>query len=948
MNGLQGNGQHHDEDDDELPELIAFRPMVGGSDQRTAVEENSDDELPPLMSSTGGQIATSVPPTKPSPKPEARPEARPVLTAPRFSARPGNLAALGSLGASRARSDGYEEKRDVAAQPRSAVPARPALARKLPDDPVVRAWALVSYSRWEDTLLAAAEGARMCRGDAACQAELLRASTRARIGKDDSDEALAEALSIVRAEIDSFVNSTESLAEGLALLAETEVLLAKALPGEAIRSAEMALLILQEVGDEQRQAAAHVALGSAQLDWAQNHRAVKSAAAAIALLPKDAQKLSLAEAQDLIRAHSVEGQAHLAQKKANEAVLAAGRAAVLAERLGDFSATSAACCVAAQGHLLKQNGAEAAIRAASRAVAFAKDAGNERQEATASTTLASAYISCGMVQEAFKAAREALSVARACGSTAQINSALEVIISIHMMDGNAVKALTASEEEVVHAKKAKHVKREAFALQKVALALSSQGRPREALRRASEARDLFRESKDQQGEAKALIFMAELHIKSKRESEALRSLKDAALVCREAGDVKTLVAVLQTETSLYLSRGDEENALRCAAAQVAAWHDSGYRHEEAQSLLGHADLVSTTKGHQSTESVKHARKALEIFEELEDKTSQVTAMLAVGNYYLAMGNCSEAMKLAKEARALAKAESDAILESSCLHMILNNYLTQSKFDEAIRVAKESVELCKKATDERGQAAAWQGLSQANLAASERRPGTSCLGDGLQAAESAMKLWKASGDKLGQAHAHHLLCTAQLYSKNIAAAQQHAQEMKDIAEELNEVALSGQAHMNLAQASLAAGCHGEAVKAAEEAVQIFQKIGDKTNLALAKNCKDIVTAGVEEARRHGRSGGRFQPTFHGGVMSMLQEGMVPAVGGAPVPARGFAAGVTSFGFGAKGPRDESQPETRKATDAAVAARAAAWGPVSGIKQSTPAGADATQNRGAAGL
>jgi len=211
-----------------------------------------------------------------------------------------------------------------------------------------------------------------------------------------------------------------------------------------------------------------------------------------------------------------------------------------------------------------------------------------------------------------------------------------------------------------------------------------------------------------------------------------------------------------------------------------------------------------------------------------NKPGQASMLLASGEISNAEKEPVKAMDLAVDIQDLLPSCGDRSqdIEMQLLTMKVNSCLLQSKGDMAMTSAKELRGLASKKGDSEAEAAAWQAIAGVHQMQEAEEQGTSTAEDVLQAAETALKIYKEAGKKSGEATALNTVARAQLRMDKVSVGTKTAEDALEIFKELDQTRGVVSVLETLVQAHSMLGNPAAALKLAQKELASVRQAGSK--------------------------------------------------------------------------------------------------------------------------
>jgi len=221
---------------------------------------------------------------------------------------------------------------------------------------------------------------------------------------------------------------------------------------------------------------------------------------------------------------------------------------------------------------------------------------------------------------------------------------------------------------------------------KEAARLARQYHPEEVVEGPSEqAQKLFAELCDRGSEALALQAVAQAHLEMEKPAEAVVAATQAVAMAKKAEDKKKLVEAYVFAAQMTMAG---------AGSEVFAGKDQ-YR----------------TIKRAGTKALKTAKEALAQAKKLDDRFTLGSAVYAVAQVQVALGQNDEALKGANQAVELFRAIEAQRAEADAIVLVAEVYLASGDLNRCVDVAEKAVGLAQKCKDVGVENRAYEGLGR---------------------------------------------------------------------------------------------------------------------------------------------------------------------------------------------------------------------------------------------
>lgn len=266
-------------------------------------------------------------------------------------------------------------------------------------------------------------------------------------------------------------------------------------------------------------------------------------------------------------------------------------------------------------------------------------------------------------------------------------------------------------------------------------------------------------------------------------------------------------------------------------------------------------------------AIKSWQQALSMYQQLQDRQGEKTALSGLGAAYLGVANYSKAIEFMQILLPIAKATNDRKTEAQALGNLGIAYKELGKYDKAIESQQQALVLMQAIKDRQGEGQVLGNLGNAYEAVGDYdksldayqqsltiaketkdRPGEAVslanigaifanLGKYDQAIESykeSLAIAQSINDKLGEAHTLNNLGAAYQAQKNVAKAIESYSQALSIARAINDRRLEAITLGGLGLAYADQRDYAKAIEQQQQTLKIAQAIGDRRLQGLALN------------------------------------------------------------------------------------------------------------------
>uniref|UniRef100_A0A7S0B6A1 Uncharacterized protein n=1 Tax=Pyrodinium bahamense TaxID=73915 RepID=A0A7S0B6A1_9DINO len=292
----------------------------------------------------------------------------------------------------------------------------------------------------------------------------------------------------------------------------------------------------------------------------------------------------------------------------------------------------------------------------------------------------------------------------------------------------------------------------------------------EATQAAKDVLALFRKSGDKEGEAAALNLLANAYLVGGEPATAVKTARMALSIFLEKDNKLAELPILETLMDANLVKKDVDEAMRAAKEIVKITMFLGKKKSAAFALLAVADV--TLASGKPGGAVKAAEESAEMFKAEGDTDGQAAAFSTIYRVHRTMSKPASAKKAAQQALQLVKGNKQA--EAAASLMVADS---QPASKDSLEAAKTAVGLFKGNGDRGGEACAMVALACAYISQAQKQ-----FDEGLTAAQGALNIFKEKGDKAGQALAASTVAMAHMLKEDPPETEKAAKEALAIARE----------------------------------------------------------------------------------------------------------------------------------------------------------------------
>jgi len=345
-------------------------------------------------------------------------------------------------------------------------------------------------------------------------------------------------------------------------------------------------------------------------------------------------------------------------------------------------------------------------------------------------------------------------------------------------------------------------------------------------------------------EAVALCKLATVHILLDEGSSAAVVAKQAVTLAVESGDRRCEASARLVLGRSALADGDFEEAQR-AGEEAAALFGAARDHAQETSAV-EVIVNSYLQRSDLNAAVRVATEVMNRFAAARNLRMQASMMIAVADVNLQAQDVEGALVFLKKARVTFSEAKDSVGEAGAFHRVAQLCATIGDAEEALWSIQRGTALFRKLKDKSGEggillvstdlcfAKSWGYVAMGSQDKSVQE-----AKDALRNAELALRLFRAAGDKRGQALALLSVANAQLMLKDVSGCSSSASDCLVLCEEIAfDVGRAG-ALLLSAGSHLADGHMDPAENSANQALLLFRQRGDSMGTDAAGNfLKDL--------------------------------------------------------------------------------------------------------------
>jgi len=354
-----------------------------------------------------------------------------------------------------------------------------------------------------------------------------------------------------------------------------------------------------------------------------------------------------------------------------------------------------------------------------------------------------------------------------------------------------------------------------------------------AAKSATEAVEIFRSLQDKKMLGRALLARSKV-----RFGEIDKNYSKTELVEREA-----LASVEEIDEALQIFKelGDKRYQAkaysclahaRCFGDLVDDWVEPGQAsldiHRELELDRMEAwDLYCMAYWYHMKQDwalvLSYAKQSMAMFKDQNHKKGYIAACLQwIYKAHMHMKEQEEALQAVKDNLAWFADHEDTEGQAACHDLLVSLYLEEEDPDEALAAAEKALELVRTFGDRRWESNILQGMANAHMQTKSKEGKDKAV----NAIQQSLKVFQKLRDMKGEGNLYHTLAHILMSKEKYKEALQAAQKERTCYKRANQQELEGVALMTIYQVHVCRKKPGQAIKAANEAIKIFQNIEDR--------------------------------------------------------------------------------------------------------------------------
>lgn len=430
-------------------------------------------------------------------------------------------------------------------------------------------------------------------------------------------------------------------------------------------------------------------------------------------------------------------------------------------------------------------------------------------------------------------------------------SAASMLVQAHLAAGEEDQALEVAKKALEDAQNSGNKYDEAIAFDCLVMAYKGAKKWDEALQAAEESLELIRDRDDLINEARAQNQIITINLERKDISAAMEAADEMLRLNEEIGNPQTEAFARQRVGEIYIQKGEGKKAMQQYKAMQKLFKDAGDEKGQAMALIDVCNACITEGKYD--DAVTSATEAQSIYKTHGDKTGESDALKLLSQLAQWMDDAEATLKAAARNKSLLRSIGDKRGEANAAMMVAHARLWVLSKSDLARDTKEFHEMwCRAEREARDSMAIAYGLQDIEL---------------ISAAHYMLAQVYVATDGMGEEALAEALSAASMYK------------------EAGDTKGEASAQVVVAHGNFLSGKTDKAMEAAQEALQIFQQIGDEAGQQMTLRAMQQFMGPVMGGAPGGGGMPMDFPDFSDGGAA-AQQGHAPSAGqvaaaGAPV-------------------------------------------------------------------
>jgi len=359
----------------------------------------------------------------------------------------------------------------------------------------------------------------------------------------------------------------------------------------------------------------------------------------------------------------------------------------------------------------------------------------------------------------------------------------------------------------------------------------------QALRLAMEGLEKYRALGDARAEVVLLQALVCVHCEEQNMELAMTTLETAIMVCRVLGDDEWLAQLLLFGGQVYRRADNLEAGIPVAKESMLLYLEVGELRNAG------CALHLLTEMHANLDMIEAALETIKVvqkrFDSPGDPAAKIHPLVATSVIHLIEGRFVEAARASSAARKLGEETKDQFLEALACQALTDVHTEARRYDDAVEVTKRRLEIWRELGDRKAQIDCLNSLARLHLdlqnpkaAFREAQEAQMLCQMGKHRFDEAASLllfveanMKIACD-LRDDHVNYMREVGQKLNKATRGAKEVVKIAKELATETRPLGIQGSGHYWLAQVLQSQKLNKEALESIDEALVVFQSLGDK--------------------------------------------------------------------------------------------------------------------------
>jgi len=540
--------------------------------------------------------------------------------------------------------------------------------------------------------------------------------------------------------------------------------------------------------------------------------------------------------------------------KREEARKAATEAQELAQEAGD-TRLEATALIALTHVLIKQAGKsqdhlliyDQEQEAINKALELARADDDDRAEAKALHALGCSHNCHKFYDLGYAALRESLQCWRQVDCKPMIALELFSIAECWLWRQDPEKAIESAREalemyrDLCQDRRFAGKQNEAAVLDIIVRAHIMKGESEEALRLAQEGVKRYKEKGEKKGEGFACSLVMQSYIAQDATQEVLSTAKDVLSIHRKLGNKDALASTYEALAKVHQKGYNYNEAMECARRAVGIYTEKNDKKGVAQALHTNYEILMSEG--KFTEAMEIAETVLDQYRAVQHHAGEGLALLYMANIHLWQEELEDAKNLCLDAQVCSQRGKDPSIEAGSLHLLCEVHTKEKDFSAATNAAKKARFLLRDLSDKAREVEMLLLVSKSELSLAKhnrepqnRTPLYSSRGfdKALAASKEAVSIARKMGRGDLCANSLHQEAKVYIAAQRTQLVMPTLEEGLSVCRDTKNRATEADMLVTVAELHIERKDRQEAVKAANEAADIFMELGDNGGYERAMN------------------------------------------------------------------------------------------------------------------